>query len=91
MKHGQLNNLAFAWVFAIFGAVGTFVIGVLGQLGMYMEGVVANQFLEVMNISNPFYIFDLSTWYGTLLGTVEAFVFWFLMGYVFALLYNKFI
>jgi len=91
MKKAQLCKTSLGWTFSIFGGVTTFVIAVLGQLSGYVSGNVGDQFLRIMEISNPFYIFDLSVWWGGLLGTLEAFVFWFLLGWVFAWLYNKMI
>jgi hypothetical protein len=76
----KLNQIALAWVFCIFGGFWTFVIGVLGQFGSD----------KLIEICNPFYIFDLSTGLGVVLGTIEALVFWWVVGFVFAWLYNKF-
>jgi len=76
----KLNAIAFAWVFCIFGGVGTFFIGVLGQFGWD----------RLIEICNPFYIFDLSTGLGVVLGTIEALVFWWVVGFVFVWLYNRF-
>jgi len=83
MKYVKLNPISLAWVFSIFGGFWTLVIGVLGQIG-------SESFTKLIEICNPFYIFDLSTGLGVVLGTIEALVFWFLMGFVFAWLYNKF-
>ncbi|MAG77833.1 hypothetical protein CL616_00545 [archaeon] len=77
----KLNPIAMAGVFSIFGGFWTLVVGILGQLG----------FDKLIEICNPFYIFDLSTGLGVVLGAIEALVFWWVMGYLFVWLYNKFI
>ncbi len=81
MKFAKLDPKAMAYTFSIFGGFWTFVIAFLGQFG----------FEDLVTICNPFYLFDLSTWLGVFLGTIEALVFWLFMGYVFAWLYNKFV
>ena len=87
----KLNQKAFGWVVCIFGGVATFVIAICGKLALLFEGALNTQLTQVMDIANPFYIFDLSTWLGVFLGTIEALIFWFIVGWVFAWLYNKFL
>ena len=89
MKYAKLNPISMAWTVSIFGGAATFLIAILGQIAQQPWCRYSEQLLSVLEITNPFYIFDLSTGLGVVLGTIEALVFWFVVGYVFAWLYNK--
>tara|TARA_Y100000310_G_C20626478_1_gene786214 strand:- start:194 stop:463 length:270 start_codon:yes stop_codon:yes gene_type:complete len=87
----KLDAKAFGYSCAIVCSISTLVIGLLGKLAFVLDGKLKEGLLAVVEVTNPFYIFDLSTWLGLVLGGLEALVFWFLMGYLFVLLYNFFV
>ena len=89
MKYTKLNPKAVGYSMAIICGACTFLIGLLGQVGKVLSGNLAEQLFLVVTITNPFYIFNLTTITGMFLGTIEAVIFWFLLGYAFAWLYNK--
>lgn len=87
----KLDAKAFGYTCAVFWFVITLVIGLLGKLALILDGKLKEGLLLVLEVTNPFYIFDLSSWLGLVLGSFEALVFWFFIGYLFVLLYNKFL
>lgn len=64
----------------ILAAVGMLIIGVLAYFGVYMDGFEAMKAWHIW--------FD-ATLVGILLGIVEAFVLTYVVGFLFAWLYNK--
>lgn len=90
MKYIKLNPESVGYSMAIICGACTFLIALLGHLGQMLSGKLAEQLFLVVTITNPFYIFNLTTISGMFLGTIEAVIFWFLLGYAFAWLYNRF-
>tara|TARA_Y100000310_G_scaffold343667_1_gene452367 strand:- start:926 stop:1201 length:276 start_codon:yes stop_codon:yes gene_type:complete len=86
----MLSKKAFGIASGIVCAVCTFLIGFLGMIADNFSGKLQSGLTTVLETTNPFYIFDLSTVLGLFLGTVEAFIFWFVLGWCFVLLYNYF-
>lgn len=80
MYYGKLNPLAMAWVFGIFDAAATLFISITGQIGIATE---------VLEMTDPWYISQLENPIGAAFGTIEGLAFGFIVGYLFAWLYNK--
>lgn len=88
----QLSPKATAITLAIIWGIATFFIALTGNLAQYLPaGKLATGLTAVLTITNPFYIFDMSTWLGVFLTTIEALIFWAIVGYVAAWIYNKFV
>jgi len=85
----MLSRKSFGIALGVVWAVFTFFISLLGLLANNFSGSLQSGLISVLETTNPFYFADLSTWLGLFLGTVEAFVFWFVVGWCFVLLYNK--
>ena len=85
----MLSRKSFGIALGIVWAVFTFLISFFGLLADNFSGSLQSGLISVLETTNPFYFADLSTWLGLFLGTVEAFVFWFVVGWCFVLLYNK--
>ncbi len=77
----KLNAKAWGYSLAILSGVGMLLMGVLGNLGIYLTGV------EAMKQWHLF--FDLS-FIGIVAGIIEAGLFSFVFGWLFAIVYNKF-
>lgn len=77
----KLNPLALGYTAAIISAASMFLLGILGNLGLYIGAV------ELMQKCHMF--FSLSV-VGIIGGMIEAAVMWFICGYVFAWVYNRF-
>ncbi|MFH1395933.1 MAG: hypothetical protein ABIG93_00910 [archaeon] len=91
-NYPKLSPKATAIMLAIIWGIATFVIALGGKLAMYLPaGKLATGLTAVMTITNPFYIFDMSTWPGVFLTTIEALIFWALVGYFAVWVYNKFV
>lgn len=78
----KLNKLAFGYASAITFGLSMLVLGILGNLGIYMGAV--NQMLEW----HLFFSLDIL---GIITGILEAAVISFIFGYLFGFIYNKFI
>ena len=78
----QLNELAFGYAGAILSAVCMRLLGILGNLGIYTNGVQAMQQWHV--------IFSLSIG-GIIAGIVEGSIAGFVIVYAFGWVYNKFV
>jgi len=76
----KLNALAVGYSLAILSGLCMLLLGILGNLGLYMKGVEAMQQWHLF--------FDLSV-LGIAVGIVEAVVFSFAVGWLFAYLYNR--
>lgn len=77
----KLNALVLGYASGIVFALVMLLIGILGNLGLYMDGFEAMQQWHIF--------FDL-TILGIILGMIEAAVISFIIAYVLALIYNKF-
>jgi len=89
-KYIQLSPKGTAITIAVFWGISTFVIALGGKIAEYLPaGKLAGGLTAVMTVTNPFYIFDMSTWPGVFLTTVEALIFWTLVGLFVAWVYNK--
>ena len=76
----KLNALAVGYSLAVLSGLVMLLLGILGNLGLYMNGVEAMQQWHLF--------FDLSA-LGIVAGIVEAVVFSFAVGWLFAYLYNR--
>jgi len=91
-NYSKLSPKATAITLAIVWGIATFVIALGGKIAMYLPmGKLAIGLATVTTITNPFYIFDMGTWLGVFLTTIEALIFWALVGYFAAWVYNKFV
>lgn len=79
MKNFNANAAALSA--ALLGAIGMLILGTLGMVGIYTSGVEAMQAWHIF--------FDLTV-LGTILGMIEAAVFSYVVVYLWAMLYNKF-
>jgi len=77
----KLNSLAFAASGAIVAALSMLILGILGNIGVYMGAV------EMMT---QWHMFFSLTPFGILTGMIEAAVISFAFFYIFGWLYNKF-
>ena len=77
----KLNSKALGYSLAILSGAGMLLLGILGNLGLYMTGV------EAMKSWHLF--FDLSI-IGIIAGIIEAGLFGFILGWLIAYTYNKF-
>lgn len=77
----KLNALALGYASGIVFALTMLLIGILGNLGLYMDGFEAMQQWHVF--------FDLSI-LGIILGMIEAAVISFVIAWLIVLVYNKF-
>lgn len=78
----QLNEMAFGFAGSILSAIVMLILGVLGNIGLYMGAV---QMMQQWHI-----LFSLSI-IGIILGMIEAAIIGFILCYGFAWLYNKLI
>jgi len=78
----KLNKLALGYSLAIISAVCMFLLGIAGYLGIY-SGMV--------NIMMQGHMYFSISPFGIITGMIEAAVWSFIVGYVIALVYNKFI
>ena len=76
----ELNEVAVGLSIGILSAVCIFVLGILGFGGMMQQRVMAMQQWHMFFSLSPA---------GIILGMIEAFIVWFIGGYVFAWLYNQ--
>lgn len=76
----KLNPKAIGLSVGILSGIGMLIIGILGAFGVYTEGFEAMKAWHIW--------FD-ATAIGIIAGIVEAFVFSFVVGYLFAWLYNR--
>lgn len=77
----KLNEVAFGYSLAIISAAWMLALGILGRLGIYVNGVEAMQ--------NWHLFFSLS-FFGIIAGIIEAAIFSFIFAWLFARIYNKF-
>ncbi len=82
MAKTTLNPLAFGYSAAIVSAGIMLLLGILGNLGLYMNGVNA------MMQMHMYFSLSIS---GIIAGMIEAAVISFVIGYAFGWVYNKFI
>lgn len=78
----RLNELALGYALAIISALTMLLMGILGNLGIYSGAV---QMMQQWHI-----FFSLSI-IGIIAGMIEAAIVSFIVGYAFALVYNKFV
>jgi hypothetical protein len=78
----KLNSLAFGASAAIVAALSMLILGILGNMGVYMGAV------EMMR---QWHMFFSLTPFGILTGTLEAALISFVFFYIFAWVYNKFV
>lgn len=76
----KLNTLAFAYAGAIISAVMMLLLGILGNLAIYLDAVKQMQ---------EWHMFFTLTPLGVLAGMVEAAVMSFIILYAFGLVYNR--
>jgi len=77
----KLNALALGYASAILAALSMLILGIFGNLGIYMGAV------EMMEKWHMFFSLNIL---GIITGMIEAAIVSFICGYIFALLYNKF-
>jgi len=82
MAEAKLNPLALGYALAIISAVIMLLMGILGNLGIYTKGV------EAMQQWHMFFSLSIG---GIIAGMIEAAISSFILGYIFAWLYNKFV
>jgi len=80
-KTQKLNALALGYAAAILSAVCMLLLGILGNLGIYMSAV------EAMMQMHLFFSLSIG---GIIAGILEAAIWSFVVGYLFAWIYNKF-
>lgn len=78
----KLNELALGYSLAIISAVSMLLLGIVGNLGIYLGAV---------NMMQQWHIFFSLSVFGIITGMIEAAVFGFIFGWLIALVYNKFI
>ncbi len=78
----KLNTLGFGYALAILASTIMLLLGILGNLGIYMSGVEAMQQWHTL--------FSLSIG-GIILGMIEAAVAGFFLGFAFGWIYNRFV
>ena len=78
----KLNALALGYAGAIISAVGMLLLGILGNLGMYMNGVSAMM---------QWHMFFSLNIVGIITGMIEAAIISFVFLYAFGWVYNKFV
>ena len=77
-----LNAKAFGYSLAVLSGLCMILLGILGNLGVYLSGV------EAMQGWHLFFSLSLG---GIIAGTVEALIFGFVIGWLIAYFYNKFV
>jgi ABC-type antimicrobial peptide transport system permease subunit len=78
--NNKLNILVFSYALAIVSALGMFLLGIAGNIGIY-EGAV-----KMMEQWHMFFSLSVG---GIIAGMIEAAIISFFFGYVFAWVYNK--
>lgn len=77
----KLDAKAFGYSFAILSGLWMLLLGILGNLGIYLNGVEAMQ---------KFHLFFSLSIGGIIAGIIEALIFGFVIGWLIAYFYNKF-
>lgn len=80
--NGKIQPLAFGYAGAIVGAIVMFLLGILGNSGMYIGAV---------NMMQQWHMFFSLNIVGIIAGMIEAAIISFIFLYVFAWIYNKLI
>lgn len=78
----KLNELALGYSLAIISAAGMFLLGVLGNLGIYTTAV---------NMMQQWHMFFSLSFLGIIAGMIEAAIWSFIAGWLIAWVYNKFV
>lgn len=82
MNSKKLNSLALGYALAIISAACMLALGVLGNLGIYTGAVKMMQ---------EWHMFFSLSFFGIIAGMIEAAIISFVLGYLFAAIYNKLI
>jgi hypothetical protein len=77
--NGKLNTMAFGGAAAIVAAISMLILGILGNLGLYTDGIA---------MMSQWHLFFSLTPFGIIVGMAEAAIISFVFGYIFSVLYN---